>query len=175
MDFESFLQSEALRPLSIIYSRALLDCPETASMIGRLPPPKIALLYHAALMPSPLMETDVTQPQVAERLSARIVSAYCLAGKDHEKPYPETALQRPGASDESDTGAAGARQRFPTCFPPLPPPPLCYRYAHSGDAFQHLEHAMSQREASLQQWVVEAMMKMHANASNHTEAPPFNT
>ncbi|KPA79871.1 hypothetical protein ABB37_04946 [Leptomonas pyrrhocoris] len=170
MNFESFLQSETLRPLSAVYSRALLDCSETASVIARLPPPKIALIYHAALMRTTAIAEDGAQPLTAEHLSARIVSAYGLTNTDRQQADSATTKRQPHTSAESARDAAAARQFLPTLFPPLPPPPLCCRDAHGGDAFRHLERVTAQREAALQQSVVESLMRMRAATSNRARA-----
>jgi hypothetical protein len=174
MDFETFLQSEALRPLSIIYSRALLDCPETASVIARLPPPRIAMLYHAALMRAHVMEEDRAHTQAAERISARIVSAYGLASA--EPPAPSTrqrpqkqsgaavqGLGEPATGSEKGTTTEATRFLSSCSFPP----PLSVRHV----GFEHLERALAQREAALQQSVVESMMQLSPATAKGTVAP----
>ncbi|KAL7706658.1 hypothetical protein N2W54_003848 [Lotmaria passim] len=159
MDFESFIQSEAMQPLRIVYTRALLDCPETAAIIARLPPPKMAQFYHAALVRASAADTGAAQPLTAEHLCAHVLSARGLANVDGERHATAGGCVQPGPE----------RACPPSLFSSVlsSPPSLCGRYAGNGETLQHLERTMAQREVALQQSVVESVMRMRAAAAVH--------
>ncbi|CAJ1037501.1 hypothetical protein Q4I32_007762 [Leishmania shawi] len=143
MDFEGLLANDALRPLMSEFALHLMDHPDTAYLISRLPPPKIAMLYHAALLRSSTtvpLQGEFTHR--TERLCASVLDAYALrdGGVKESAPGMHGARMRsvwPVAADE----ALGAMTICPV---------LCRRLAEAEDEYPMLEEALAAREARLQ-------------------------
>ncbi|KAG5464596.1 hypothetical protein GH5_00045 [Leishmania sp. Ghana 2012 LV757] len=159
MDFEGLLTNEALRPLLSEFALHLMDHSDTASLIARLPPPKTAMLYHAALLRCPTAATTKGERLYqAERLCASVLDAYGLRGGTVKESTPRVhgACTRPVCPMTASDGAA----EMTVC------PALCRRLAEVEVTHPLLEEALAAREARLQ----------HHIATMFAGAPPsFST
>lgn len=85
MDASGLLRNEALQPVMRELMRRLIDDPETAAFIMRLPPPRVAMMYHAALMrTSTPVPASGDAPLTAERVCASVLDAYALRARPAE-------------------------------------------------------------------------------------------
>ncbi|KAG5463865.1 hypothetical protein LSCM1_00038 [Leishmania martiniquensis] len=143
MDFEALLSRGALSPLMSEFALHLIDRSDTASLMARLPPRRIALLYHAALLRRPV--TAPTKGEClyeTERLCASVLDAYGLCNGDVEEGTPggHVARMRPAGSGIANDGAAAMGM----C------PALCRRLAEVEMTHPLLEEALAARESRLQ-------------------------
>ncbi|KAG5465336.1 hypothetical protein CUR178_00038 [Leishmania enriettii] len=146
MEFEGLLTNEALRPLLGEFALHLMDHSDTASLIARLPPPKTAMLYHAALLRCPTTATTKGERMYqAERLCASVLDAYGLRGGAVKESTPRAhgACTRPMCPMTDSDGAA----KMTIC------PALCRRLAEVEVTHPLLEEALAAREARLQHYI----------------------
>ncbi|KAG5489917.1 hypothetical protein JKF63_00034 [Porcisia hertigi] len=143
MDFEALLTNDALHPLMSEFALHLMDHPDTASLISRLPAPSIAMLYNTALLcSSASTRLQDKSTQETERLCALVLDTYALRSNGIDKGKPEvrgTGKQwvRPrSVGDSSATAIVYA--------------PLCGQFFEAEGTQPLLEEVLAVREAQLQ-------------------------
>lgn len=164
MDFEGLLTNDALHLLMGEFALHLMDHPDTASLISRLPPPKIAMLYHAALLrSSTAAPTQGEFTHGAERLCASVLDAYAL---------------RDGGVKGGTPGMDGTCMRsvWPMTAEETPAtmiicPASCQRLLEAEGTHPFLEEALAAREARLQHRILTLAAGV-VPASSISPAPP---
>ncbi|AYU83385.1 hypothetical protein CGC21_12540 [Leishmania donovani] len=167
MDFEGLLTHDALRPLMSEFALHLMDHSDTASLISRLPPPKMAMLYHAALLrSSTAVSAQGEFTHGAERLCASVLDAYALrdGGVKGETPGMDGARMRSVWTITAEEAPAA----MIIC------PALCQRLVEAEGKHPFLEEALAAREARLQHRIVTlaAGVAPASSISPASPAPP---